>query len=267
MANAKPRVLIGLSPRILREVPRELGFRGKTLQYLEQSVAHWAMSCGAMVAMIPTMETSSVVRRSELSVRDYAATLDGLILQGGADIDPAMYGEERTPELGPTDAVRDRFELELLHEFGEHGKPVPGTSRGMQLTNVAFGGTLHHDLAAAAAAEAAHYLKDLYDEHSHDLRLREDGWLASLYPGLSSVRVNSIHHQGVKRLGEGLVVDAWSADGVIECIRREQGSFIVGVQWHPEFHDERFPNLLPTAPLLQAFIDAARVSRAMTRDS
>ena len=77
----RSRVLIGISPRILRDVPAQLGFRGKTLQYLEQSVAHWLMSCGALVVMIPTVEQQSAIRRSDLSVHDYAATLDGLILQ------------------------------------------------------------------------------------------------------------------------------------------------------------------------------------------
>lgn len=258
------RIVIGLSPRILRQVPAELGFRGKTLQYLEQSAAHWVMSRGAMVVMIPTVEAEGPVRRSDLSVHDYAATLDGLVLQGGADIDPSIYGEERTPAVGITDPVRDRFELDLLRAFIEYGKPVLGICRGMQLINVALGGTLYHDLTTGGATSRFHYLRDLYDEHAHELCFRENGWLQSLYPDSAQPRVNSIHHQGVNRLGSGLTIEAWSEDGVVECIRADSDRFLVGVQWHPEFHDDRFPHLLPTQPLLDAFIEAAKERRMGT---
>jgi putative glutamine amidotransferase len=253
----RERVVIGLSPRILRDVPAQLGFRGKTLQYLEQSVAHWVMSCGAMVVMIPTVQGQSEIRRSDLSVHDYAARLDGLILQGGADIDPRLYGEDRTALVGTTDSARDRFELDLLRAFAEYGKPVFGICRGMQLINVAYGGTLHQDLNAGGATVLPHHSTERYDEHAHALHVCEDSWLSSLYDNVHEARVNSIHHQGVKQLGDGLHVEATSPDGVIECVRRED-TFMVGVQWHPEFHDERFPDLLPTAPLLNAFIAAAR---------
>jgi putative glutamine amidotransferase len=256
----RSRPLIGLSPRILRDVPAELGFRGKTLQYLEQSVARWVMDADAMIVMTPTVERQSVVRRSDLSVHDYAATLDGVILQGGADIDPSVYGEESTDAVGRTDPVRDRFELELLRAFAACGKPVLGICRGMQLINVAFGGTLYHDLSLRSATTLPHYRRDLYDEHAHDLRFREGGWLHSLYSSTTGSRVNSIHHQGIKDLGSGLSVEAWSEDDVIECVRHEGHAFLVGVQWHPEFHDERFPQLLSSTPLLQAFIEAAKAT-------
>lgn len=257
------RLLIGLSPRILRHVPPELGFKGKTLQYFEQSIAHWITSLGAMVVMIPTVERQSVMRRTDLAVADYAEKLDGLVLQGGADIDPSIYGEERTPLLGVTDPVRDRFELDLLRAFAAAHKPVLGICRGMQLINVAYGGTLHQDLYAAQAANIQHQRLELYDEHFHPLRFTQGGWLETLYADTCVPAVNSIHHQGVKKLGAGLVVDAWSDDGVIECIREPTVDFLVGVQWHPEFHDGRFPQLLPSQPLLQSFL-AAAAARADT---
>jgi len=251
------KVIIGLSPRILRQVPQELGFRGKTLQYLEQSMAHCAMRLGAVAVMIPTVEHSSDISRWEVATQDYVSMLDGLILQGGADIDPAVYGEERSTHLGPIDAVRDRFELELLREFAEAEKPVLGVCRGMQLINVAYGGTLYQDLEAAGVGSHAHRMADLYDEHTHEVDFVPNGWLQSIYGETRSARVNSIHHQGVRQLGTDLVVEATSTDGVIECIRHTKSSFLLGVQWHPEFHDSRFPMLLPTEPLMNAFLDAA----------
>jgi len=257
MNNRSRKVIIGLSPRILRQVPRELGFRDKTLQYLEQSMAHCVMRLGAVAVMIPTIEHSSDISRWEVSTDDYVSELDGLILQGGADIDPVVYGEARSELLGPIDAVRDEFELELLRGFAAAGKPVLGVCRGMQLINVAFGGTLYQDLRSAGVGTLLHRVPELYDEHAHDVDFVSGGWLQQIYNGLTRVSVTSIHHQAVRTLGTGLVVDATSTDGVVESIRHIDHKFMVGVQWHPEFHDARFPALLPSAPLMKAFLDAA----------
>ncbi|RYZ68229.1 MAG: gamma-glutamyl-gamma-aminobutyrate hydrolase family protein [Proteobacteria bacterium] len=259
--SAKP--MIGMSPRILRQVPQELGFRGKTLQYLEQSMAHCLMRQGARVAMIPTIERSSEVERWQVDAADYCAAFDGLILQGGADLDPQVYGQDRTHARGPIDVTRDRFELELLRAFTAGHKPVLGVCRGMQLINVAFGGTLHQDLQDDGATTEEHYRAELYDEHSHAIEFVPDGWLSKLYGGPATGKVNSIHHQGVDRLGEELLVEARAPDGVIECVRHARLPFVVGVQWHPEFHDPRFPALMPMEPLLLAFIEAAAASRAI----
>jgi gamma-glutamyl-gamma-aminobutyrate hydrolase PuuD len=265
VSSRSPKVIIGLSPRILRKVPPEMGFRDKTLQYLEESMAHCVMRLGAVAVMIPTVERSSDIERWEVSVEDYVSELDGLVLQGGADIDPTVYGEPRSELLGPIDSVRDEFELELLRAFAAAGKPVLGVCRGMQLINVAFGGTLYQDLQAAGAASFRHREPDLYDEHAHDVEFVADGWLSRIYGGATRGRVTSIHHQGVRVLGRDLIVDATSTDGVIEAVRHAGHDFMVGVQWHPEFHDARFPTLLPTEPLMKAFLDAAARRRQERR--
>ena len=253
------KLLIGISPRTLREVPAELGFRGKTLQFLEQSVPHWAMAMGVLVVMVPTVEAARAFRPATVTPEDYVQALDGLILQGGSDIHPSFYGEEITHARGRIDPERDRFELALLRAFAAAGKPVFGICRGMQLINVAFGGSLFQDLHEDAVTSEAHHVLDLYDEHIHHVRL--EGWMREVYEGIDGGRVNSIHHQGVRRLGEGLVAEAWAEDGVVEAVRRRDGGFVVGVQWHPEFHDDRWSDLLAADPLMHAFFAAARQRR------
>lgn len=258
--SARP-LLIGLSPRLLAPVPPVLGFRGKTLQYLEQSVAHWVMALGALPVMVPTVQHDSPIRRSDVHVHDFVAALDGLILQGGADIHPRLYGQTPSPRLGAVDEVRDRFELDLLRGFAAAGKPVFGICRGLQLINVACGGTLHQDLIDDGATDRPHHHAEAYDGHGHTLRIAPGSWLSACCGGVSTGRVNSIHHQGIARLGSGLVVEATAEDGVIECVRGSGAHFLLGVQWHPEFHDGSDPALLPADPLLRAFLDAAAQRR------
>ena len=251
------KLLIGLSPRLLKDVPRELGFRGKTLQYLEQSMAHWVMSLGALVVMVPTVQRESLIRRAHIDISDYVSALDGLILQGGADIDPRSYGETASNTVGPIDVVRDRFELDLLRAFVAAGKPVFGVCRGMQLINVASGGNLHQDLCTDGATTNSHAHSDAYDQHWHPILMEPGSWMSVRYGGETRGVVNSIHHQGIERLGSGLAIEARADDGVIEAVRGTGEGFLFGVQWHPEFHDGSDPRLLPADPLMQAFLDAA----------
>jgi putative glutamine amidotransferase len=133
---------------------------------------------------------------------------------------------------------------------------VLGICRGMQLINVAYGGSLHQDLVAGGATRVQHVMPS-YDEHAHALAIAEGSWLAGLYPDSGPHQVNSIHHQGVHRLGRNLSIQAWSDDGIPECLRADDAEFVVGVQWHPEFHDRRFPSLMSGEPLLRAFLAAA----------
>ncbi len=257
-----PRPLkIGLSARLMHAPPRELGFRGKTLQYLEQSIAHWIMAHGAIALMIPTLGTNADVSRRGISVRSYVRELDGLVLQGGADVSPRSYGKQPMRADWAGDIERDRYEMELLHEFMAQGKPVLGICRGAQLMNVALGGTLYQDIETQCPRAIRHVDPDLYDGLYHEVRFEPGSHLAELYEGIGRARVTSIHHQAVDRLGSDLVVDARSsADGIVEAIRWRGAGYAVGVQWHPEFHGTAH-GLLDSAPIVLDFLAAAQRMR------
>jgi putative glutamine amidotransferase len=262
--NRKP-LKIGLSPRFLHTAPRELGFRWKTLQYMEQSVAHWLMTAGVLVFMIPSIAGGGLLRRGNLRIADYVAELDGLVLQGGADVSPRTYGETAMRREWEGDRVRDLYEIDLLQEFIARGKPVLGICRGLQLINVAHGGTLYQDLALHHPQSGDHHDPDAYDQHFHEIALIPDTALARLYGGLGRARVNSIHHQGIRDLGKDLVGEAVSVpDNVIEAIRWNGPGYLVGVQWHPEFHDPANPDLLDGGPLLREFLECAEALRERT---
>lgn len=250
------RLKIGLSACFFHADAARPIFTGKTLQYLEQSMAHWVMSTGALAVMIPSPvgETS----QGDATLDDYARWLDGLVLQGGSDLWPGSYGETPLEERWSGDRVRDVYELALLRAFLEVGKPVLGVCRGLQLLNVAYGGTLYQDLATQRPDALVHRDAGLYDRNVHDVELLPGSRLSALYPGLASARVNSVHHQAIKDLAPGLVAEArCPRDGVIEAVRRPGAGFVAAVQWHPEFHRADL-GTLDDRPILQDFLDAVR---------
>ncbi len=263
--RAPPRerpLRIGLSARLMHSPPRELGFSGKTLQYLEQSIAHWIMSKGALVFMVPTIETGGGVARDAVSMVSYVRELDGLVLQGGADVSPQSYGEPALQPAWSGDRVRDLYEIDLFWEFVIQQKPVLGICRGAQLINVALGGSLYQDIETQIPRAIRHVDTAAHDAHSHEIAIEPDSGLAALYPDLRQAVVTSIHHQAVKSLGRGLVVEARAApDGVVEAVRWTGSSYVLGLQWHPEFHGARGGGLLDGAPILLEFFGKARERR------
>jgi len=249
---------IGVSPRVLHPRPGSKGIQSKTLQYLEQSVAHWVMSRDVLVFMVPTVARDGLIHPSNIRVADYARVLDGLVLQGGSDVSPLSYGEEPLSEEWAGDRLRDVYEIELVHEFVEAGRPVLGVCRGAQLINVAFGGTLYQDVTTQIA-DAQQHVTDDYEKHRHGIRFEPGSRLERLYRGAEHPRVTSIHHQSVKALGRGLRVEAWSEpDAVVEAIRGTGKGYVLGVQWHPEFHYPGEADSLDSAPILEEFLEAAR---------
>lgn len=231
----------------------------KTLQYVEQCVAHWVMSADVMTFMIPAISKETPHGPDRLNVEHYADHLDGLVLQGGADVAPESYGEQPLRPEWAGDRKRDVYELELVRSFMRRGKPVLGICRGMQLINVAFGGTLFQDIAVQTGSDINHQCRQRYENNFHRVRILPDTQLSRLYPAVNEATINTIHHQAVKDIGRELAVEARSTDDdIVEAIRWTGSSYVVGVQWHPEFMSPEDSSLLDGKPLLNEFLAAAR---------
>ena len=156
--------------------------------------------------------------------------LDALVLSGGADVDPARYGRAPHPKLGTVEPERDAFELALVAEARARGLPVLAICRGLQLVNVALGGTLWQDLPTELAP---HPQSGPRTERAHEVRVAAGGRLADAL-GTATLRVNSFHHQAIRELAPGLAAGAHAPDGVIEGIESTGDWWLLGVQWHPE---------------------------------
>ena len=162
--------------------------------------------------------------------------IDGLLLSGGSDLDPSYYGEEPLPELGTTIPERDAFEVAILEHALERGMPVFGICRGLQVLNVALGGTLYQDLTSQLGdGSIAHRQQMPKWQWTHEVEVNGGSEIARIME-TAELRVNSYHHQAIKDLAGGLVAVAYASDGVIEAVESSNLSkhWLVGVQWHAE---------------------------------
>jgi len=193
-----------------------------------------------------------------------ATRLDGLVLTGGGDIDPALYGAAPHPQAGPPVAERDQAELDLLAAALAARLPVLGICRGLQLLNVARGGTLHQHLADLGPAGDAGHTPQPGTFGSHPVRVADGSMLAGIVPADRPFAVPTAHHQAIDRLGEGLTATAWTADGIIEAAELADGAhhpFVLAVQWHPEAGDDPrlFQALVAAAQGAPFVVGAARL--------
>ncbi|HEX5700792.1 MAG TPA: gamma-glutamyl-gamma-aminobutyrate hydrolase family protein [Rubrobacter sp.] len=183
---------------------------------------------GAPVVLPPAGDE----RTAEAVIR----SLDGLLLSGGSDLDPGYYGEEPVAELGVTLPERDAFEMALVGMALRRGMPVFGICRGMQVLNVALGGTLYQDLPSQWGRDLLGHRQDTPKRQPrHEVRVEHGSYIAEVMER-ESVKVNSYHHQGIKDLAEGLIATGFSTDGVVEAVEAGDLSerWLLGVQWHAE---------------------------------
>ena len=182
--------------------------------------------------------------------------LDGLVLTGGGDVDPARFGEPPHPTVSDVSADRDALELDLVRRAVEEGLPLLAICRGIQVLNVALGGTLWQDVPSQVPGAVVHQQTAPRHEPTHRVKLLGEGTRLHAASGSRELAVNSFHHQAVKRLGSGLREVAWSeGDDLIEGVELPEHPFAVGVQWHPEDLVEHDP---AARGLFAAVVEAAR---------
>ena len=204
-------------------------------------------AAGGIPVILPNLADISVIP-------ELAAGLDGILLSGGGDVDPAIFGERAGRHLGTVTPRRDLFELELARYILEKtDKPVLGICRGIQVMNVAMGGSLYIDLPDAG--KLCHSL-DMYPRNAvtHDVYILEDSRMETVMGALYG-RVNSFHHQAVKTVANGFVASVWSADDdVVVAMELPGNRFAVGIQWHPE----ELTECSEAQRLFCSFVDAAK---------
>jgi putative glutamine amidotransferase len=189
------------------------------------------------------------------SLRAIAERLDGVLLSGGGDVDPARYGEEPIPQLGLVEPERDELELALARIAIDDEQPLLGICRGMQTLNVAQGGTLYQDIGAQqpkAIKHDYHSYEGPRDLRAHEITVAEESPLAAIVGG-SRYAVNSFHHQAVKEPGKDVKIIGWAEDGLAEAMMVEEHPFALAVQYHPEELVDSDPAALA---LFQAFVRA-----------
>ena len=236
-AAGKPRIAVTCSSLVKDDGARRMNVPEPYVRRVEEA--------GGLPILLPICDPARAP--------EYLSLCDGLLVIGGDDVDPALYGEEPHPDLGPVDRARDDFEIALIRAASAGRVPTLGICRGVQVMNVALGGTLHQHVPAEVPDAIAH--GGGYDD-LHEIAVAKGCRLAAVV-GESRLAVNSHHHQAIDRPAKGLVVTARAPDGVIEGAEAPGHPFLVGVQWHPErMHAES------TRRLFRAFVEAARSASA-----
>lgn len=239
--------LIGIAANIL--IVTGDSMQGMYRSYVNHDYVESLERAGCVPVLLPVLADLSDVKRQ-------MEGLDGIVLSGGYDIDPALYGEAPVWGQNFTLSEVDRFYLAVIRAAAALEKPLLGICKGLQAINVAFGGTLYQDLKAQFPGSIQHNQQAPRNNATHYITVEPDSFAGGVLP--EHTYVNSYHHQAVKDLAEGFRVTARSDDGVIECIERIGDSFICGVQWHPEMMAKFGDPLM--SKLFEGFVRRCEVS-------
>lgn len=260
---ARRPVVLGLSCGLMAPDPTRALFKGKPLAYGEGHLSDAFARAGALPLLLPKL--ADPARLAAL-----IDVIDALVLSGGSDVSPEVYGEVALRAEWAGDPERDRYEQQLITAALAAGKPILGVCRGAQILNAALGGGLYQDIGAQLAGALVHRDWDRYDANGHPVTIAARSFLADVY-GAGDVFINSVHHQAIRTLAPGLRAVATAPDGVVEAIERiDDTQFLLGVQWHPEWMDLEPRDLeatdpprtrAPGAPLFAAFIAAVAQRR------
>lgn len=206
--------------------------------YITKKIPELVLKRHASPIMLPGYD-------SEPYIEELSHMLSGLLLTGGGDVDPSLYGQHKTLSR-EINLQRDNFEIKLIKRMYSMGKPILAICRGMQVLNVAFGGTLIQHIEG-------HFQKEEKDVPSHKIFIRENTLLHKIVKR-KDIQVNSFHHQAIKEIAPIFIVSAVSEDGIIEAVEHVKHPFIVGVQFHPEYMHE----IEPFNSLFNAFIEVLK---------
>jgi putative glutamine amidotransferase len=218
--------------------------------YVNSAYLHAVQQAGGVPVPLPP-------QLSAASLQQLGAELDGLLLTGGGDMDPAVFGEAPHSTLYDVAPARDTLETGALHLMLSRGRPVLAVCRGVQVLNVALGGSLHQDVATDPGTPILHSQKEPREQPTHKVKVAPGSRLAETL-GAEELEVNSMHHQAIKRLGRGLTAVAWAPDQIVEGAELDdRARFVLGVQWHPE---ELVGHSEPARRLFASLVAAARKS-------
>jgi putative glutamine amidotransferase len=181
---------------------------------------------------IPLLLTAQLDRRA---LDTLWSRLDGILLTGGGDVDPMRFGEAPHPTVAEVSDARDRLEIEVVERAIDQRRPLLAICRGIQILNVALGGSLYQDIASDTGSTIAHSQTEPRRQPTHAVKVMREGTRLGETLGAPEIEVNSLHHQAIKRLGRGLREVAWAPDGIIEGVEAsDPAPLVLGVQWHPE---------------------------------